>query len=253
MINQILSDDEHQRRYAEAIRQSRQEGEHEFQSWFNCSKDLSQSIVRGHWDLTFHILTRKVCQFLENPEEKTALEIGYGGGRILNAACSYFKEAIGIDIHEEQQAVAAFLRSQGKSNFRLIKTSGNNLEVSSNSVDFIYSFIVLQHLPSFETFVTYLQEIHRCLNPGGLAQLYFGKFSKLSPGDRLRYFFQGYKELPEAPVNHTSLVIRVGKAKELSKKYGFEVLETGTSYKTVPDGYDRVPGGQKYVTLRKPK
>ncbi len=253
MKNQILSDGEHQRRYAEAIRESRQAGDHEFQSWFNRSKDLSQSIIRGYWDLSFHILTRKVCQCLENPEEKTALEIGYGGGRILNAACSYFKETIGIDIHEEQEAVVAFLRIQGKSNFRLIKTSGRTIDVTSNSVDFIYSFIVLQHLPSFETFATYLQEIHRCLKPGGLAQLYFGKYSKIPLGERLRYFFQGYKEIPEAPVNFTSLVIRVGKVKKLSRKYGFEVLETGTSYKTAPDGYARVPGGQKYLTLRKPK
>jgi len=48
-----------------------------------------------------HILTPKVCEYIENPEETTALDIGYGGERILNAACGYFKQVLGIDIHEE--------------------------------------------------------------------------------------------------------------------------------------------------------
>jgi len=246
-----MSNAEHQRRYAEAIRKARLAGMNSFQSWFDKSKDINQTIVRGYWDLTFHILTQKVCEYIENPEEKIALEIGYGGGRILNAACSYFKEVIGIDIHDEQETVETFLRSQGKSNFRLIKTSGRSIDIDSGSIDFIFSFIVLQHLPSFDVFISYIKETYRCLKPGSVAQLYFGKYSKLNPLDQLRYFVQGYKEIPGAPVNYTSLVVRVSKVKKLCKDIGFRVVEIGTSYKRVPDGYPRIRGGQNYVTLLK--
>jgi ubiquinone/menaquinone biosynthesis C-methylase UbiE len=251
MSKQNISDTEHQLRYAEEIREARLAGMNLFQSWFNKSKDINQSIVRGYWDFTFNILTLKVCEYIENPEEKIALEIGYGGGRILNAACSYFKEVIGIDIHDEQQTVEAFLKSQGKNNFRLIKTSGRTIDVDSESIDFIYSFIVLQHLPSFDVFVSYLKESYRCLKLGGVAQLYFGKWSKLNKVNQLRYVIQGYKEIPEAPVNYTSLVVHVSKMKKLCRDIGFKVLEIGTSYKRVPDGYPKKIGGQNYVALLK--
>jgi len=251
MKNQSMSDSEHRRRYVEAIKQARLGGMHSFQSWFNKSKDINQTITRGYWDFSIHILTSRVCELIKEPEQKRALEIGYGGGRLLNAACSYFKEVIGIDIHDEQEIVDTFLRSQGKSNFRLIKTSGRTIDVESESLDFIYSFIVLQHLPSFDTFVSYIEESHRVLKPSGVAQLYFGRFSSLKLLERLRYFARGYKEIPEAPVNHTSLVVRLSKAKKICKDIGFTVVDWGTSYKHVPDGYPKVKGGQSFVTLLK--
>lgn len=252
MKKKTISDDEHRQRYSEAIKVSRLSGIHEFQSWFNVSKNLQQTIIRGYWDFAFHILTRKVCEHIDKPEEKIALEIGYGGGRILNAAASFFKEVIGVDIHEEQESVEEFLSSQGKSNFKLIKTYGSNIDVDSNSVDLVYSFIVLQHLPTYQSFTSYVREIYRCLKPGGIAQLYFGKFTKLSLICQLRYFLQGYKEISESQVNHTSLVIMAKKVKRLCKNMGFVIIETGTSYKRVPDGYSQIKGGQKYITIMKP-
>ena len=66
MSSQNISDAEHQRRYVEAIREARLTGINSFHSWFNKSKDIQQSIVRGYWDLTFHILTPKVCAYVES-------------------------------------------------------------------------------------------------------------------------------------------------------------------------------------------
>lgn len=249
--NQDSRDAEQERRYVEAIRQARLHGLHSFQSWFNQSSDIAQALTRGYWDFSVHILTPKVCEHIREPEQKTALEIGYGGGRLLNAACSYFGQAIGIDIHHEEAFVESFLRSQGKSNFRLIRTSGRSIDVESDFVDFIYSFIVMQHLPSFDSFVAYLKESYRTLRRGGVAQLYFGKYSKLNVRERVRHFIHGYREIPEAPVNETSLVIRLSKAVGLCRDLGFRVVDAGTSYKDVPDGHRRVTGGQSYVTLLK--
>jgi ubiquinone/menaquinone biosynthesis C-methylase UbiE len=240
---------QHQELYASAIRRAKLAGLNEFHAWFNKSESLEQSVIRGYWDFALHILTSTVCRHLSKPEEKTCLEIGYGGGRVLNAACSYFTQAIGIDIHDEAETVAKFLRDQGKQNFRLIKTPGNTIEVENESIDFVYSIIVLQHLPSFSIFVDYIKETYRCLKQGGIAQLYFGRLS--IPLTQFWRRWQGYKEIPTAPVNRISLLIHPTKAKAICQSKGFKIISTGTSYKRVPDGYPNVKGGQDFVTLLK--
>lgn len=244
---------EHQQKYSVAIRQARLGGDAAFQAWFNreAARDLHQCVVRGYWDLAFHILTADVCAHMRQPENRVALEIGYGGGRLLNAACSYFKEVIGIDIHDEQAMVEAFLHAQHKTNFRLLRTAGQMIDVDSASIDFIYSFIVLQHLPSFAVFVGYMYEIHRCLKPGGVAQLYFGKFTRLHPLYQVYYFLQGYKATRDVPANHISLVVRVGRVRQLCRTIGLRVVASGTSFFCAPDGYPARKGGQNYVTLVK--
>ena len=247
----MKTDEEHQKLYTDAIRHAGLEGENAFQSWFNRSEDIHQAIVRGFWDLAFHILTPQVCALIEQPEDKTALEIGYGGGRILNAACNYFKSVIGVDVHSEQVAVRDFLHAQGKTNFTLLRTSGRTLDVNLESVDFVYSFIVLQHLPSLDVFQSYIQETYRCLKPRGVAQLYFGKYSKIHWIEQARYWCQGYKEISDVPVNFTSLVVRTALVKQLCRRAGFRVVANGTSYKQAPDGYPLRPGGQNYVSVVK--
>jgi len=242
---------QHQKKYARAINQAKNQGINSFQSWFDKSTNIHQSTLRGYWDVTYHILTPVVCDYLNKPEDKIALEIGYGGGRLLNAMCSYFKKVIGIDIHDEQQTVKKFLETRGKSNFQLIKTSGNSIGVKTNSIDFIYSFIVFQHLPTFGVLTTYLQEVYRCLKLKGIAQLYYGKYSKLNLVDQARNLIVGYKEITNAPVNHTSLVIHQYRMKKICRNIGFKILDTGTSYKRSPDGYRNKPGGQNYITLLK--
>jgi SAM-dependent methyltransferase len=247
------SPEAHRQKYLAAIRQARQGGSAVFQAWFNrqAAQTPEQNIVRGYWDFALHILTPTVCAHLSEPEKRIALEIGSGGGRLMNAACSYFGQVVGIDIHAEHQTAAAFLHTQHKHNFRLLQTSGETIDVVAESIDFIYSFIVLQHLPSFAAFGRYLSETYRCLRPGGIAQLYFGKFARLHPIYQLRYFFQGYKETHGAPANHISLVVRMSRARRLCKQIGFQVIDSGTSYFCVPDGYTGTRGGQSYVTLLK--
>lgn len=249
MSEKSLSGETHQKRYSDAIHAAKNLGIDAFQNWFNRSQNVHQSIVRGYWDFSMHILTPTVCKLMVAPEQKTALEIGYGGGRLLNAACKYFQYAIGVDIHEEQAFVETFLKEQGNQNFKLLRTTNNKIAIEANSVGFVYSFIVLQHLPTLDSLTGYLEEIHRVLEPNGVAQLYFGKFSKLKPVEQLKSFIVGYKEINNPSVNHISLVLRVGKMRTLCQTYGFQVVASGSSYKTVPDGFPKSRGGQNYVTL----
>ena len=249
MSEQLSSSEIHQKRYSDAIHDAKNLGSDAFQNWFNRSQNTQQSIVRGYWDFSLHILTPGVCKLMTNPEQKTALEIGFGGGRLLNAACKYFQYVIGVDIHGEQVFVETFLKGQGNQNFKLLRTTNNEIAVEENSVDFVYSFIVLQHLPALNSLTGYLQEIYRVLKPNGVAQLYFGKFNKPKHIKQLRPYLAGYNEIVNAPVNHVSLILRVSKMRALCQNYGFKVVESGLSYKTVPNGFPQNHGGQNYVTL----
>ncbi|TMK26818.1 MAG: class I SAM-dependent methyltransferase, partial [Actinobacteria bacterium] len=158
----------------------------------------TQPAPRGYWDFALHILTPGVARRIADPGSLTALEIGYGGGRLLNAAASFFGRAIGIDVHDEAESVSALLADCGRRNVELHQTDGRGIPLPDETIDFVYSFIVLQHLPSLDAFRRYVEETHRVLRPGGIAQLYFGKLAGRSPLRRVR-------ETPAAPVNDVSL------------------------------------------------
>lgn len=236
--------DEHVDRYASAIGEARAQGADAFQAWFDDSPSEEESVRRGFWDFALHVLTPAACRRLARPGESTALEIGYGGGRLLNAAGSFFGRAIGVDIHGEAAAVETFLRRQGRENVSLLQSDGASIPVESGSVDFVYSFIVLQHLPDHDTFVAYLRETRRVLRPGGTAQLYYGRLASRNPRRR-------YREI-DAPVNHVSLQLAPRHARRLARAAGLAVVAEQVSYKRVPDGYPHARGGQAGMTLAAP-
>jgi SAM-dependent methyltransferase len=243
--NAVTADEEvHNRRYAEAINAARTEGEDAFQNWFDRSSSIEESLRRGYWDFAVHILTPSVVRRIADPGSLTALEIGYGGGRLLNAAAAFFGRVVGVDVHEETDAVAALLRACGHENVELLRTDGRSIPLSDASVDVVYSFIVLQHVPSLGVFRRYVDEAHRVLRPGGVAQLYFGRLTGKNPLRRVR-------EIPDAPVNHVSLEVSPRYAARVCRRVGFAIVDRGVSYKNLPDGYTGAAGGQSYVTVVK--
>ncbi len=189
------------------------------------------------------------------------MEIGHGGGRLLAAAAAHFKEAIGIDVHDCNDKVAEELRRRGVSNFRLLKTDGRGIPMEDSSADFVYSFIVLQHVEKFDVFVRYMADTARVLKTGGIAVLYFGRkyFLSAGMGSRLLYRLdralervflpKGYRELP-ARVNETNLVVSLPRAKALARDAGLKVLAELVSRKNVPDGA-RLFGRQHGLILGK--
>lgn len=243
----------HRTRYRVAIAAAQQQGAAPFQAWFNreASQTPQQAMVRAFWDFSMHILTPTVCAHLARPEDCTALEIGYGGGRLLLAASRYFGRVVGVDMHASYHAAQAFLHRQQVHNATLLVTDGDSLPVASNSIDFVYSFIVLQHLPSVAVLHRYLQDTARCLRPNGIAQLYIGRFSRLHPVQQLWYYRRGYRTKARAAANRVSLAVRARYAARLARTVGLQLLDTGTSYYLVPDGYPQRRGGQHYLTLQK--
>lgn len=239
-----VDEDAHNRRYAEAINAARGGGADAFQSWFNRSSSVDESLRRGYWDFAVHILRPEVVRHLRDPGSLTALEIGYGGGRLMNAAASFFGRAVGVDVHDEVDAVADLMAACGHDNVELLRTDGRALPLPDGAVDFVYSFIVLQHLPSLDVFRDYMAESHRVLRDGGVAQLYYARLTGRNPVRRVR-------EIPGAAVNHVSLELAPRHVAQLCRNAGFDIAGRGISHKNVPDGYPDALGGQRYVTLVK--
>jgi ubiquinone/menaquinone biosynthesis C-methylase UbiE len=246
--------------FKEAISTAAGQSDDAFFTWFNRAKNLDDSFLRANWDFAHHIAAHLLPHITE-PEMRNCLEIGHGGGRLLSVAARFFSAAIGVDIHGENTKVLSKLTELGITNVKLVKTDGADLPVPDSAVDVVYSFIVLQHIEKITIFNSYLQETYRVLRPGGIALLYFGRWSQYSTGrkaaaylwlDNLLENFKvpsGYKEIP-AEINHTNLLITRRYAKAQALKYGFRFKKFLYSFKNIPEGYGRF-GGQHGMLLQK--
>lgn len=108
-----------------------------------------------------------ICQG-RDPKEMRVLEIGCGAGRVTRALSEIFGEVYGVDISGEmiQRATAALA---DRPNAHVFQNNGVDLSVLGDLVvDFAFSSIVFQHIPSVTVIETYVREVHRLLRPGGL-------------------------------------------------------------------------------------
>ena len=101
---------------------------------------------------------------------KSALEIGCGIGRITEFLASAFGQVTGADI-SEAMINEGQKRLQTLRNVRLVATDGKTLPAESDSIDFVFSFIVFQHMPDVQTIRANVAEISRVLKIGGLAKI----------------------------------------------------------------------------------
>ena len=108
-----------------------------------------------------------ICQG-KDPKQMTVLEIGCGVGRVTRALAEMFGTVHGVDVSGEmvKQATEAN-RAVGNAHFW--QNNGTDLQVLGDiQVDFAFSSIVFQHIPSREVIQKYVCEVHRLLRPGGL-------------------------------------------------------------------------------------
>lgn len=219
-------------RYSEAI--SACKSDDEFQAWFNKADNAEHAKANGFWDFAIHIAHPLVRHHLREPHKKTALEIGCGGGRLLGAASHHFRHVVGLDIHASLDRVSDHLVGRGIRNFSLVRGDGETIPLPDRSIDFVYSFIVLHHLQSFAAFGSYLLESARCLKPGGLAMLYYGKREKLAEC--------------AGPPNTATLAMSRNDAVTAATNCGFALLDEGESWRF---GDELKRGYQGFMLLRR--
>lgn len=101
-----------------------------------------------------------------------ALEIGCGIGRDTVHLARHFLHVDGVDLSE---TMVRYARARGlPENVRLHVLSGRDLDAfDSDSVCFVFSHLVFQHVTDDVIVESYLREIARVLRPGGVAAVQF--------------------------------------------------------------------------------
>ncbi|MCK9378659.1 MAG: class I SAM-dependent methyltransferase [Candidatus Moranbacteria bacterium] len=253
--------------FKKEIKKASNSSNESFLTWFNDNENIDSMISSGYKNFFCSILNKNIYNLTKNNSSQlTAVEIGCGSGRVLNAAAKYFKYVIGLDIHENLNMTKEFLIQLGNKNFELKKIQDKKFPLENNSIDFIYSFIVFQHLLKLETFEEYSREISIKMKKNGLAMIYFGRprfFSKII----LRYktvnyflmildkilfenlyinlFKNGYLEYPNAEANDINLVVSLKKAREIFLSNKLIIIDKGTSPR------DNYFGTQYFMALKK--
>ena len=103
-----------------------------------------------------------------NVAARRALEIGCGPGRLMMALSPHFGEIHGVDISDEMLELAR-RNLQCVPHGHVHRTSGSDLALfPEENFDFVYSYLVFQHIPSQEVVLNYLREAQRVLKAGGV-------------------------------------------------------------------------------------
>lgn len=124
-------------------------------------------------DLAFFLTPAVKATLLNDFRWKTCLEIGCGVGRLLLPMATVFDEVLGVDICPRMVELSTEYLAPFPEKKKIITLlgDGETLPVSNERIDFVYSTIVFQHLPSLEVVRSYLKEAFRVLRPGGLARI----------------------------------------------------------------------------------
>lgn len=123
----------------------------------------------GRLNVFHEILTDlgNVCRG-KSAKEMKVLEIGCGTGRMTRALAEIFGEVYAVDVSGEMIAKAREALADVR-NVHLFQNNGADLEVLGDvRIDFAFSYIVFQHIPSREIIYSYVREVNRLLQPGGL-------------------------------------------------------------------------------------
>lgn len=128
--------------------------------------DVDEFFTTGQKDIAVVLATAEELGYPKQRE--TALDFGCGVGRLTRGMAKYFKHCHGIDISESMIAKAKEL-NQAFPNCQFSVNYADHLGMfPDNQFDFIYSNIVLQHLPTRTMIKSYIAEFSRVLRANGL-------------------------------------------------------------------------------------
>jgi cyclopropane fatty-acyl-phospholipid synthase-like methyltransferase len=136
----------------------------------------------GENTLAEEILTdlTNICQG-KAPGDMRVLEIGCGAGRVTKALARFFGEVHAVDVSGEMVRLAKEALQEHPNAF-VYQNNGKDLTVVPElPFDFAFSFIVFQHIPSYEIIETYIKEVHRLLRPGALFKFQVQGASLMDP------------------------------------------------------------------------
>lgn len=99
-----------------------------------------------------------------------ALEVGAGVGRLMREMHARFDFVWGVDMSESMVDFSDwYLKYYPRCIVKL--GDGHRIPMSSNAIDFVYSYITFQHIPTLEIVRENIAEIFRVLKPGGFCRV----------------------------------------------------------------------------------
>ena len=129
---------------------------------------------RNQWQQFKHLLSNYGLERAYS-SKGTAIDLGCGTGRLAFAMSEDYNQVIGIDVSEHMIEKAVTNKdSLGINNCTLMVNNGLDLaDIPEQSVDFCFSYIVLQHCPSAKQVLHYIKEFARVLKPDGVMLIQF--------------------------------------------------------------------------------
>ncbi len=131
---------------------------------------------KGKWEIEefFETGRKEIADVLSyaaalpvSPRREQALDFGCGVGRLTQALAPHFDQVVGIDIAPSMIELADKYNQFGAKCRYLVNDTADLAVLSSDSIDFIYSNIVLQHMQPLYS-QQYIKEFCRVLAPNGL-------------------------------------------------------------------------------------
>ncbi|MEP6767251.1 MAG: methyltransferase domain-containing protein [Acidobacteriota bacterium] len=182
-------------------------------SFIDCAHGASSA---AFWTSGEDDVAKQILKGVRLAPDAEVLEIGCGIGRLLRAMRGRARLVTGVDISGEmiERARRELLPDEG---VRLFRTDGRLQDTPDRSIDFVYSFIVFQHIPSRTAVLTYLREAARVLRPGGV----------------LRFQADGRGRRFKPPNTWSGVRFRAEGLRRQLEALGFRVLEitaSGTQY-----------------------
>jgi SAM-dependent methyltransferase len=146
---------------------ARKDAFHYIASWKR-GWDVESFLASGEED--FERLVRPTLRRCGIPENgKAVLELGCGAGRMTGSFARRWERAYAFDISTEMLGKARRIHSEAR-NIAWLLSNGTDLScVATGAMDFVFSYLVLQHLPDEELVKRYIGEMLRVLRPGGAA------------------------------------------------------------------------------------
>jgi SAM-dependent methyltransferase len=95
------------------------------------------------------------------------LELGCGAGRMTHSFASRYQRVYAFDLSKEMLCQARVIHPRHDNILWLLSNGADLSCVASNSLDFVFSYLVLQHLPEGSLSFQYVRELIRVLQPGG--------------------------------------------------------------------------------------
>ena len=154
------------------------------QGWnARAARDPFFYVETTHWDGDvdkFFALGESFARQLIDPMRQrfgaageTALDLGCGLGRFSRALAQRFASVVAIDVSDGMIESAKRLNvTHGFANVSFQTGDGVGLPVPDNSIDFVWSYEVFQHMPSHDVISANIVEVGRVLRPKGLAMIH---------------------------------------------------------------------------------